>query len=179
LGSKTDNAKISPIEDICKVKMSTIEDRLKIIMGDLSGRKFAAELGVSSTTVNQYLNGRTPPAEFIVLVCEHYKVDSWWLLTGTGEMRGESKHLALEPPEKYGTQQEPPGWHHKSRPGSDAPSMDQVTSLLRMIIDQYEYLRPESKDKARDIAMIFRHFVDNFNSHDDEVEIDEYIEEWF
>jgi hypothetical protein len=158
--------------------MSTIEDRLKIVMGELSGRKFASELGVSSTTVNQYLNGRTPPVEFIVLVCEHFKVESWWLLTGEGEMRSVGKHVISEPNLRFGTQQQE-FQCHQTRPSTNTPSMDQITILLRIIINQYEQLRPDSQNKARDIAMIFRHFADNFNPNDDEVEIDEYIEEWF
>ncbi|HIJ95815.1 MAG TPA: helix-turn-helix transcriptional regulator [Desulfuromonadales bacterium] len=52
----------------------------------MSGRKFASALDLSSTTVNQYLNGRTPPADFIVLVCERFpNVDPWWLMTGQGK----------------------------------------------------------------------------------------------
>ena len=38
--------------------MHSIEDRLKIIMGKMSGREFAVTLGKSSTTVNQYLDGK-------------------------------------------------------------------------------------------------------------------------
>lgn len=48
----------------------------------MSGRKFAAKLGKSPTTVNEYLHGRTPPADFIERVCERFKVDANWLLTG-------------------------------------------------------------------------------------------------
>lgn len=62
--------------------MTEISYRLKIIMGELSVRKFAAELGLSPTTVQEYLKGRTPPADFIVRVCERFRVDSWWLMTG-------------------------------------------------------------------------------------------------
>ena len=62
--------------------MNSFENRLKKIMGDMSVRKFAEKLGVPTTTLQQYLKGRTPPADFIVLVCERYEIDSWWLLTG-------------------------------------------------------------------------------------------------
>lgn len=64
-------------------------------MGDMSGRSFAARLGKSPTTVNQYLNGRTPPSDFIVAVCETFKVGAWWLLTGDGPMKQDEKQLAL------------------------------------------------------------------------------------
>lgn len=64
--------------------MNEFANRLKNIMGELSVRKFAAELGMSPTTVQEYLKGRVPPADFIVRVCERFNVDSWWLLTGEG-----------------------------------------------------------------------------------------------
>jgi transcriptional regulator with XRE-family HTH domain len=71
--------------------MNSFEIRLKKVMGSLSVRKFAEVLGAPTTTVQQYLKGRTPPADFIVLVCERFKVDSWWLLTG------EEKTVVAEP----------------------------------------------------------------------------------
>ncbi len=67
--------------------MNSIEDRLKIVMDGMSGRKFAIALGMSPTTVNQYLNGRMPPADFIALVCGRFSVDATWLLTGEGDMK--------------------------------------------------------------------------------------------
>lgn len=62
--------------------MNVIANRLKIVMGELTVRKFAERLSMSPTTVQEYLKGRTPPADFIVRVCDQFDVDSWWLLTG-------------------------------------------------------------------------------------------------
>ena len=62
-----------------------ISHRLKLLQGDLSVREFADRLSISSSTLWQYLRGRTPPAEIIVRVCERYDVTAWWLLTGNGE----------------------------------------------------------------------------------------------
>ena len=62
-----------------------IKNRLKLLQGDLSVREFADRLSTSSSTLWQYLQGRTPPAEIIVRVCERYDVCAWWLLTGEGE----------------------------------------------------------------------------------------------
>ena len=64
-----------------------IADRLKEIMSDMSVRDFAGKLGKSPSTLQEYLKGRIPPADFIVCVCEQFSVDAWWLLTGNGEMR--------------------------------------------------------------------------------------------
>lgn len=79
--------------------MTLFENRLRKVMGDLSVRKFAEALGCPPTTVQQYLKGRIPPADFIVLVCERFKVDSWWLLTGE-EKKEELRHVA-ESKEQY------------------------------------------------------------------------------
>ena len=62
-----------------------IGNRLKLLQGDLSVREFADRLSISSSTLWQYLRGRTPPAEIIVRVCERYDVTAWWFLTGNGE----------------------------------------------------------------------------------------------
>jgi hypothetical protein len=53
--------------------------------------------------------------------------------------------------------------------------------LLREIVEVYENIRPEQSpvDKGREIAMIFRYFIDNYDPVNDEVEINEYIEQWF
>jgi len=75
--------------------MYNFEARLNIIMGDMSGREFAARLGKGTTTVHQYLKGRTPPADFIVLVCERFGVEPRWLLTGEGAMKQADKPPAL------------------------------------------------------------------------------------
>ncbi len=65
--------------------MNDISYRIKKIMGDLSVRKFAQEIRMSPTTVQEYVKGRMPSAEFVVRVCERYHLNSWWLLTGEGE----------------------------------------------------------------------------------------------
>ncbi len=85
--------------------MDVIADRLKFIMGDLSVRKFAERLGMSPTTVQEYLKGRTPPADFIVRVCERFDLDSWWFLTGnkkTGGNRLAEVPAVKENPDSYG-----------------------------------------------------------------------------
>ena len=52
--------------------------------------------------------------------------------------------------------------------------------LLRYVVSTYEIMRPERDHdrKSREIVMIFRHFLDNYEDSLDEVEITEYIEEW-
>lgn len=63
--------------------MHDISHRLKIIMGELSERKFSERLDMAHTTVREYLKGRMPPSDFIVRVCERFPgTNAWWLLTG-------------------------------------------------------------------------------------------------
>lgn len=75
--------------------MHDISYRLKLIMGDLSVRKFAERLEMPATTIQEYLKGRMPPADFIVRVCERFHVDCWQLLTG------KEKTVAADPSPVY------------------------------------------------------------------------------
>lgn len=66
--------------------MLTIGDRVKKIMDGMTGRGFSKRLGIPNNTVCNYVNGkRAISVEFIVLICRHFKVDPWWLMTGEGE----------------------------------------------------------------------------------------------
>jgi transcriptional regulator with XRE-family HTH domain len=65
-------------------KKFDISDRLKEIMGEASQREFAKSLNISPSTLWEYLNGRIPPADFIIRVCETYRICEHWLLTGQG-----------------------------------------------------------------------------------------------
>lgn len=53
----------------------------------LSQVKFAEEIGVDSSIIKNIETDRTKPGvELIILICEKFKVNCWWLLTGEGEM---------------------------------------------------------------------------------------------
>lgn len=67
--------------------------RLKQILGDRSQRKFAKSVGISPSTLWEYLQGRTPPADFIARVCEQERVSLKWLMTGEGPMNAEEAEL--------------------------------------------------------------------------------------
>lgn len=56
-------------------------------MGDLSVRMFADRLSMPPTTVQEYLKGRMPPADFIVRVCDRFNIETKWLLTGEGNIK--------------------------------------------------------------------------------------------
>jgi len=60
--------------------------RLKNIRGQTSLKEFAETLGVHPNTITNYEKGRSPDSDFLALVCEKYKVNPTWLLTGEGEM---------------------------------------------------------------------------------------------
>lgn len=81
--------------------MHDISYRLKILMDDLSVRKFAERLGMAPTTLQEYLKGRMPPADFVVRVCERLEINPWWLLTGNGEMRNAQSSILADPAPLY------------------------------------------------------------------------------
>ncbi|MDA8388443.1 MAG: helix-turn-helix domain-containing protein [Nitrospiraceae bacterium] len=66
-----------------------ITHRLKQIIGDRSQREFAKSLGISPSTLWEYLKGRTPPADFIARVCERENVSLKWLMRGEDPLRAE------------------------------------------------------------------------------------------
>lgn len=67
------------------------ENKLKIIQGSLSLGEFAKKLEVPKTTVHQYLNGRSFPFEFAVLVCERFGYSLEWL-AGSNNSVAEPQH---------------------------------------------------------------------------------------
>ena len=68
-------------------KKLSFADKILKTMGTLSQREFARRLGISPSTLWEYLHGRTPPADFIARICEQFDIDESWLLTGEGEMK--------------------------------------------------------------------------------------------
>ncbi len=85
-----------------------ISYRLRLVMGDMSQREFAKALEISPSTLWEYLNGRIPPADFIVRVCDTFQICERWLLTGEGPKQREIEISAfgvaeLSAPE-YGTE---------------------------------------------------------------------------
>ncbi len=68
--------------------MNDIADRIRAVMGESSVRGFALALGKSPSTVQEYLKGRVPPADFIARICERFGVSERWMLTGRGRREG-------------------------------------------------------------------------------------------
>lgn len=65
----------------------TIADRLANLVNDLAGgnaKKFAEDAGIGSVTFYNYLKGRLPGADALTNICEFYRVNINWLLTGVG-----------------------------------------------------------------------------------------------
>jgi phage repressor protein C with HTH and peptisase S24 domain len=78
--------------------MHAITNNLNILLNESpSMRKMAEAIGVSPTTLNEYIKGRIPPADFIVRVCERLNVNAEWLLTGKGERSGKNKSIPQNP----------------------------------------------------------------------------------
>lgn len=64
-------------------------DRLKIVRGDISQKEFGEKFNITPNTLRRYETGVNPPTtDFILDVCEKYKINPIWLLLGEGP-----KHL--------------------------------------------------------------------------------------
>lgn len=182
----------------------TASERLKNVREALGkGQKEMAELlGINYRTYQNYEKSLNDPNWDTCEALVRLGFNANWLLTGEGEMkRGGGQQVAsgngfvqghnVEADSIHIDVHHPPAiaegstdWQRvvtADRPGQKQPTLDSITKQLRLIIEMYEHLRPgcESDQKARNIAMIFRHFVDNYQYYHDEVEITEYIEEWF
>ena len=73
------------------VAMDKFLFRLEEVCGTRSVAEFARLLGVRQQTLNNYMNGREPPAAFVALVCKTMNVSADWLLglTDNNERGGD------------------------------------------------------------------------------------------
>lgn len=73
--------------------MMGLGERIKELRGDMSVVEFCRQFGIHRNTLPRYESGeRTPDAEFITALIEHYGVDPSWLLMGEGEKYVEPRH---------------------------------------------------------------------------------------
>jgi phage repressor protein C with HTH and peptisase S24 domain len=85
--------------------MDTISERLLQIIDKFSGgnrAKFCKNAGIPPSTLQSYITGRMPHGDHLKRICEFYKVDINWLLTGEGfpyiigeEKEGEFDNIPL------------------------------------------------------------------------------------
>ncbi len=66
---------------------SKLAERLTLVRGGRSQRRFARDLGVFQQNVNRYENGTTPHTDFLIQLALKEKVSIDWLLIGKGAMR--------------------------------------------------------------------------------------------
>lgn len=67
-----------------------MKDRIKQIRKDSkeTQQEFADNLGISKNNIVNYEIGRRNPSTAVVqLICEKYKVNETWLMTGEGDMK--------------------------------------------------------------------------------------------
>ncbi len=74
-----------------------IGDRIKTLRGEEPQELFGARFGVSRNTIGRYESGTNPPdTEFVLKLCQEYKINAHWLITGAGE-----KGIDLEPADSH------------------------------------------------------------------------------
>ncbi len=61
--------------------MSTLGERIKLVIGELSQAKFGESIGVTAQAVNQWVNGKAKPnLENLVDIATKYETDLNWLM---------------------------------------------------------------------------------------------------
>lgn len=156
--------------------------RLKYLIGDEKPYPWAARIGITQATFNRmWKEGVAPKADTLLLISEKTDCSIDWLLSGKGEMWQSDKTAVRDVVPGW----EPTNGHpaSKSTPpdGPDGYSdHERRFVLLRDVIETYESMRPgrEPDRKAREITIIYRHFMEHFERGLDEVEISEYIDMW-
>ncbi|MBX3353156.1 MAG: helix-turn-helix transcriptional regulator [Phycisphaeraceae bacterium] len=62
-----------------------IGERIRLLMHRQTLRGFGAEMGFHAQSIRRWMQGESsPPAAFLIAVCERYGVSADWLLLGTG-----------------------------------------------------------------------------------------------
>lgn len=76
-------------------KGTDFSDRLKKVIGDRSGRAFAKEVGISYSTLHNYLtNVSSPTLDNLIALANSAGVSLQWLATGENEEKKERNHVA-------------------------------------------------------------------------------------
>jgi transcriptional regulator with XRE-family HTH domain len=63
-----------------------LRERLIVVRGDRSQRRFARDLGVFQQNVNRYESGKTPHTDFLLTLALRENISIDWLLLGKGRM---------------------------------------------------------------------------------------------
>ena len=101
----------------------TIGERLRLLMGNTASRGLADQFGVSANTLRKYLDDGGPVnSDFVLGVCEHYRVNPTWLLLGLGPREMEAAYIYLGEGETEGRGEGRAG----PLPGADPAEFDLV-----------------------------------------------------
>lgn len=77
--------------------METIGDRIRELRGKLTQPEFAELIGSSPATIGRYERSITfVDSETIMRICDHFKVDPNWLLTGNSGGVIQRSHPEIE-----------------------------------------------------------------------------------
>lgn len=65
---------------------SGLHRRIVSVVGDTTFEAVAKTTRTSPATARRYLTGHAPSVDFLQSLCDHYRVNAHWLLTGHGPM---------------------------------------------------------------------------------------------
>lgn len=76
--------------------MSDLHSRLELAIGKTTFRRLGDLTDTHPETVRRYMQGQSPSAQFLSMVCEAFGINGEWLLTGKGPMKvNEMRQHAL------------------------------------------------------------------------------------
>lgn len=163
----------------------SLSERIKFVRGTLgySQKEMAKAIKSSLPSVQGYEAGDSVPGGKVIEALVKLGFNANWLLTGEGSLKNEDVGYPLAEGFKMASSAgvKAEGYILTSKTAQEAlPSIDDLCILLRDIIETYEQMRPDRDymRKSREISLIYRHFLEHFAKHHDEVEISEYIEAW-
>jgi transcriptional regulator with XRE-family HTH domain len=150
----------------------TIGERLKIARetANKTQKEFASIIDASYRALQDYEAGFSVPGGKVIAAYVRLGFDGNWLLTGEGEVyRDSTKSVEIT---ARSSVKDKPVWFDECK-------------LVKDIVEQYELslhckiTNEDPETKARNIAMIFRYFLDKPERYHDEVDVSIYINDWF
>lgn len=79
----------------------TLGGRIRFVRNGLSQKEFSDKFGVAVSTLRRYETDVIPPgADFLLAICDCYKVSSSWLLAGEGPMSKDQANENASSPAK-------------------------------------------------------------------------------
>jgi transcriptional regulator with XRE-family HTH domain len=115
------------VNNNCGKVMNNFLSRLKDLQKGMNKSEFSRFLGVKQQTLDNYLNGRIPKLDFVVVVCKKCDVTSDWLLG-----LAPSSISVRAPPLPF----PPAGLHAAEAPAAPCPECARLNAIIDALLEQ-------------------------------------------